>query len=67
MHFKGLATCAVFRSSGFQIYFLGSSKLVAVKPPAPECGRYLKKQLLLPAGITIVVLLRRFSKMEVPV
>ncbi len=39
MHFKGLATSAVSRSSVFQINFRGLSKLVAVKPPAPECGR----------------------------
>jgi hypothetical protein len=46
MHSKGLATTAVFRSLVFQVYFLGLSKLVAVNPPAPECGRYaLKKKL----------------------
>jgi hypothetical protein len=43
MHSKGLATSAVFRSSVFQIYFLGLSKLVAVKSPAPECGRWMQK------------------------
>ena len=40
MHSKGLATSAVSRSSVFQIHFFGLSKLVAVKSPAPECGRY---------------------------
>ena len=46
MHFKGLATSAVFRSSVFQIYFLGLLKLVAVKSPAPECGRSAPKSFI---------------------
>ena len=35
---KGQATSAVFRSFVFQINFLGSFKLVAVKSLAPELG-----------------------------
>jgi hypothetical protein len=40
---KGQAGTAVFRSSVFHIYFLGLSKLVAVKPLAPEPGSYIYK------------------------
>jgi len=36
---KGQATSAVYRSSIFQIYFLGFSKLVAVNLLAPKPGR----------------------------
>ena len=36
---KGLATSAVFRSSVFQINFLGLAKFVAINSPAPESGR----------------------------
>jgi hypothetical protein len=57
MHSKGLAPTAVFRSSGFQIYFLGLSKLVAAKSPAPECGRYIFRHVRLkPASVSVVII-----------
>ena len=40
MHSKGLATSSVYRSSVFQMGVIGFAELVAVNPPAPECGRW---------------------------